>query len=183
MMAPPRLAVLYVQHSPARYPDALPRLRACLDRLWFCEPLLLVIDNSREGDWCTWMGDREAVIGGDNRDWEFSGWQRGADMARALGRGHDMFLLANESFLAPGPSFLTEHPSYDRICGWRRDGAVAGRIDRYETPATLCGRPMLRGSAPAPCSSRPTPWTTSAASSRSPPTACATFCPRPAPLA
>jgi hypothetical protein len=138
-MLPPRLAVLYVQHSPERYPDALPRLREYLERLWFCQPFLLRVDNRNPQLPYTALDAGSAIVGGDNRDREFSGWQRGWEVLRAERPGVDMVLLCNEAFLAPGPSFLEKYPSLEDLSSWHRRGLVAGRLDAYDVPVSLHG--------------------------------------------
>jgi hypothetical protein len=137
---PPALAVVYVQHSPDRYPGVLDTLKGYLARLWYCQPYLLVVDNRHEDLPFTPTGVRSAIVGGDNTDREFSGWQRGIEALGLHVPSYEMALLSNEAFLAPGPSYLSKYPTLDDVLRWHRYAQVAGRIDALPTPVSVFGK-------------------------------------------
>jgi len=137
---PPRLAVIYVQHSPDRYPGALETLEGYLERFWYCQPYLLVVDNAAESTPYELVGPGRGFVGGDNGSREFSGWQRGLDVLAAQDVPWDMLLMTNEAFLAPGPSFLSRYPTLDDLLRWHRYGLAAGRVDFLPRRVSVLGR-------------------------------------------
>ncbi len=138
-MAPPKLAVIYVQHRPDRYPGAFESLLRYLDRLWYCQPFVLIVDNRLVETSFTRTSQRTAIVGGDNTDREFSGWQRGYQALVEEGIDFDTVLLTNEAFQASGPSFLCRYPTVDDLVRLADRRAVIGRIDSYGESAWLDG--------------------------------------------
>ena len=109
MTAPPsgpRLAVVYVQYDRAKYARALPRLLSAIDALPAGEATVVVVDNAAEGDWCHAVSDTLFHLGGDNRAWEFSAFDRGLDWLRREGREADVYALATDALLAYGEDYL-----------------------------------------------------------------------------
>ena len=127
----PRVTVLFVQFDRLKYPKSLTRLLGVLSKLEI-ELRVIVIDNGRPGDWSHQVSSQLTHIGGDNRDWEFSGFERGLRWAMATDRSEpvaerdtarpidwdslvdqsevegssDLFLFATDALLAYGDDFL-----------------------------------------------------------------------------
>jgi len=102
----PSLAVVFVQYDRAKYPRALPRLLGVLDRLAAAETTVVVVDNATEGDWSHPVSRALIHVGGDNRSWEFSAFDRGVEWLARDRRRADVYAFATDALLAYGDAFL-----------------------------------------------------------------------------
>ncbi len=102
-----RLSVVLLQYEvEGKYPQALPRLLAVLDRLRSVEVSLVLVDNGREGDWEHRVSENILQVGGDNRAWEFSGFDRGLEALDRWRPGADLVVLVTDAFQAYGDGVL-----------------------------------------------------------------------------
>ncbi len=101
-----RLAVIFVQHERHKYPRALPRLIEAISALHEVEALYVVVDNAKPGDWSHQVSAALFHIGGDNRSWEFSAFDRGARWLESQSWSADLLLFATDALLAYGDEFL-----------------------------------------------------------------------------
>jgi len=100
------LAVIFVQHERHKYPRALPRLIEAISALREVETLYVVVDNAKPGNWSHQVSAALFHIGGDNRSWEFSAFDRGARWLESQSWSADLLLFATDALLAYGDGFL-----------------------------------------------------------------------------
>lgn len=129
-----RVLVLFVRHGTNKYQDALINL----DQIYQHQAPGLtrstfVIDNALS-DGVVEKLDKDAVlIGGDNTQWEFSGWQHAIDMLRNEIGGYDAIHFVTSAFQTLHTSYL-ERFSTRMIEVVARRPIVAGHIDYYPHP-------------------------------------------------
>lgn len=142
LVRPLRLLTLLVRHGTERYPDADRRLDALLSRtLPDVERSTVIIDNALPSGLKSACGSQCFLIGGDNTDWEFSGWNVGLRFAGGLARPFDLIHFATdafEQFDAAAPARITA-PMLEAL---RFGPAAAGHIDFFNEPAELFGQPV-----------------------------------------
>ena len=116
-----------------------------LARQWFpwATSRGVVVDNALQGDLEQQLGRRETLLSGDNREREFSGYQKGIEwIARHYAPSDSAsIILANDTILASygGGEFLKEF-SLPRITAGLALGAVIGHVDRFPEPVRWEGR-------------------------------------------
>lgn len=93
----PRLLVILLVYHPSYARAALTRLQRLVQAVDAGAPWLVVRNHPH---WHTDLRLPMTVLAGDNRQREFSGWQRGLDEARTRGLldGKSLVLFANDSF-------------------------------------------------------------------------------------
>ncbi len=101
------LSVVLLQYEAGgRYPRALRRLLAVLDRLRSVELSLLLVDNVREGDWRHEISGDVLQIGGDNSAWEFSAFDRGLEVLAEWRPETELVVLVTDAFQAYGEEYV-----------------------------------------------------------------------------
>jgi|GEM_PF-3061346 hypothetical protein len=141
------IIVLYLQYDTGKYPDSLALLKRRLSLLGSCRTELVVIDNRqcekrepKEEDGCL-------VLPGDNSSWEFSGWNKGINLVRAMSNRFEAVLFVNDSFINNraqnldrlDPGMIGRAININAVCGvlnYRnrirgRLGYLALSLDRY----------------------------------------------------
>lgn len=134
-----RIASILVRHGDERYPDALGKLDAFQrERLPNAVRTTIVVDNAlprRE----VRMLDRDVVlIGGDNGQWEFSGWDRGIAMLDRLRVGVDLVHFVTSAFDTLYTDFISR---FDEALLARvaEAGAACGHLDQRGEAMELFG--------------------------------------------
>jgi hypothetical protein len=94
-----RVIVFYLYADQKRYGASLAVLEYMLSRCRGLDITLITIDNFGESKPVTRPSDRRYDIGGDNSQWEFSGWKTGVEFCRQRGFDADIALFVNDSFL------------------------------------------------------------------------------------
>lgn len=108
-----RLAILFLRYDNGKYPGAFESVKKYLENV-SAEKVYFIIDNLNEGSYVNKNEENEYLVGGDNSDWEFSGWQRGVQVLNQLNIKYDVILFINDAFLAYGWSIL-QNPRLDEI--------------------------------------------------------------------
>lgn len=125
-----RLLTLYLCYGPPS--EELEELRRMLAPLpW--EQAVLIIRND-----LTDLAEREldletSEVGGDNRAFEFSGWQKGLESAKVEQFSPDLIILANDAFTAAGLSSIPVFDAATLDCVHEQRG-VAGRVRALPCP-------------------------------------------------
>ena len=127
-----KLYVIYVQYDPAKYGEALDKLKGYLAKIENCQVTYVVVDNAISGNIVEKLTDDTIKIAGDNSIREFSGWQRGLDYVRQNHPDYDVVLLSNEAFETPGKSFLADYAREELLHRCSENNSVIGRIDTYK---------------------------------------------------
>jgi hypothetical protein len=139
-----RCWVLYLYADRSRYPRSYPALERIVSGLHGYDAQIVLIDNFNEGKPVRELSPGRFDMGGDNTQWEFTGWRVGMDFIRDRARDEDVVLFANDSFLNRA------HLGYD--AAWFRHAfnsltldmvgptTAMGRIWEPEVPYTIGGR-------------------------------------------
>jgi hypothetical protein len=123
-------AVLLLYEPAGKYPRALERLIAVLERLRSVEAKLIVVDNGREGDWQHQVSSTLLQIGGDNRAWEFSAFDKALAVCDRWRPETEVVALVTDAFAAYGQEYLELID--DRLISCvTRLAACAGWMDSY----------------------------------------------------
>lgn len=135
-----RLVTLFVEYANGKYPDSFSRIKSFVDKIHNVDKVYYVIDNMNEGDYLRRVSDDAFRLGGNNSDWEFSGWQRGLDVLKKENVGYDVVLFANDAFMAYGWSLLETHASTQLVEFAARHSAAIGQIDTKGVPLNAFGK-------------------------------------------
>jgi ADP-heptose:LPS heptosyltransferase len=123
----PRLLILLLTYGDS-YPGAEARLLRLAESIGLPRRLIL-IRNERPDLPCRRLDHWRFELGGDNRAFEFSGWQLGLDSAPARDFGADVVLFANSSFVTHGFHSLPLIDA-DLVRYVARGRRIGGRIRR-----------------------------------------------------
>ncbi len=141
-----RAYVLYLFADRKKYPHARDAVERLIRRMPGYDVTLIAIDNFGEGRPAEQISPTCFEMGGDNTQWEFSGWQVGLDFIRRRGFDCDVVLFVNDSFLnktADGYDFDWYAHSYNTIMLDRVTPLSAlGRIWKSEGPHRIRGIPV-----------------------------------------
>ncbi len=94
------------QYDREKYRSALGAVMRTFHGLPAVDPTFIVIDNKREGDWVHQVSGNLVHIGGENRAFEFSAFDKGLAYLRQAGQPADVFVFATDALLAYGSDFL-----------------------------------------------------------------------------
>jgi len=94
-----KACVLYVYADTNKYPHSLTALRKIISRIRGYELTLISIDNFRETKIPTQISAGYFDMGGDNTQWEFSGWKAGLEYLNSISLDFDVAIFVNDSFL------------------------------------------------------------------------------------
>lgn len=97
-----KIAVLFLTYGD-KYPNSFERLQEYLKKL-NCNKTIFIIDNKIEESYEEQISENIIKINGNNKAWEFSGWDEGLKYLREnkIYDNYDAFLFVNDSFEAPG---------------------------------------------------------------------------------
>jgi hypothetical protein len=144
-----RVLVLFVRHGTDKYRDALGELDRLYERR---APGLIrttvVIDNAKPAGWREDLGSDRVLVGGDNKRWEFSGWQRGIETIGTDVRTYDVVHLVTSAFRTLYVDYL-ERFSVRIVEVVAERPVAAGHVDYYPYPVrlgTFVSRHWLRSS-------------------------------------
>jgi hypothetical protein len=149
-----RIVTLLARHGTAKYPTAAIDLEALFRRtLPGVSHALVLIDNSLPADHQEPPQECRSLIGGDNRAWEFSAWDRGLAWLGPRLADFDLIHLATSAFGALHAGYLERFSPgmLARIPQAQAAGRpmAVGHIDFYPRPITVLGhrsRHWLRSS-------------------------------------
>jgi hypothetical protein len=132
-----RVLVLLVRYGSGKYGDAL----LDLDRIYQryapgVTRMTFVIDNALPGDLTKNLADNIVLMGGDNTQWEFSGWQRAIDAVDDEITGYDVIHFVTSAFRTHYTAYLDRFS--ERIVEAVAERPIAtGHIDYYPYPIRL----------------------------------------------
>ena len=131
-----RVIVLFVQYNQKQYNYSYKLLISILNKFSDFDFFRLVIDNSIEDKNFVIDIDNGVLIGGDNSEREFSGWECGLRYVESNIKEYDLILFINEAFNVYGDAYINR---YLRTAANRslKFNAVAGPIDKDEKNRTL----------------------------------------------
>lgn len=144
-----RILTLFVRFGTERYAEALDELNALYARqLPASDRTTIIVDNALDAGQERRLSERSVLIAGDNRQWEFSGWDRAlAHVGRDL-LAFDLINLCTSAFRTLYVAYLDR--INDRLLAALRGRGVAlGHIDYFATPLRLlsyCSQHWLRTS-------------------------------------
>ena len=93
-----KVLVLFVQYCQDTYPSSKVYLQKYLKNIT-CEKEIIVIDNKITANSSPLVNGNIHYIGGNNAQWEFSGWDCGIKYAKENNIEADVYLFVNDSFL------------------------------------------------------------------------------------
>ena len=137
-----KLAILYVYADRKKYPNTFDYLKKLIKRIHNFEHTIVKIDNFNEHKEVHKAGPNTYDIGGDNRFWEFSAWQKGLDFLRDRHINPDFIIFANDSFLnheKRGKDYKYYKLRINSITLNRLNNSVLGYVDRRKESQTLLG--------------------------------------------
>ena len=140
-----RVFAVYLQYGDQHKAAGLGELRRQVNRLFPRSPAsFLVVDNALSAPAEPVVDGDVTVLAGDNRNREFSGWDRGLTWLRAHREvaPTDVVLLANDTFHR---SYGTEYLALFRpaAVGWAlRRNALVGYLDAFPAPVQAFGREL-----------------------------------------
>jgi hypothetical protein len=134
-----KLAVLYVEYYPERFPKAFEKLQSYLKKIDYTEITYFRINNRDKIGSDVQKQKDIYYVKGNNREREFSGWQRGLDFIMKSNYRYDIVLFVNEAFEASGPSYLIDHAGIKILLKSFYLNSVIGRIDTHFKETTLLG--------------------------------------------
>jgi glycosyltransferase involved in cell wall biosynthesis len=135
-----RILCLYLRHGLDEHAEGLDELRG-----WYAANIsrgsvtIWIIDNKLPTgfDGHDWSGCR--LLGGDNRCWEFSGWQRTLGAYAPELREFDVVHFVTSAFGKLHAGYLN-HFSEDQLDMVVHRPVCLGHVDSYDEPVELCGR-------------------------------------------
>ena len=139
-----KLAVLFLEYDNGKYKDAFRLLQSYVDKIDDCDKEYFIIDNLKEGDSCLRVSRDVYRIGGDNRDWEFSGWQKGVNFLKENNIESDIVLFVNDAFMAYGWNFIQEGVTGRSLEKVIKDEAVVGHIDTKGIKMKIFGKEVTK---------------------------------------
>jgi hypothetical protein len=95
--------LLYLYAEQDRYPHSRRAWMQIVGEFPRAQRTAIAIDNWARQPYERRLANGLIELSGDNRAWEFSGWQRGLDWAREQGIEHDMVVCVNDAFLNQAP--------------------------------------------------------------------------------
>jgi hypothetical protein len=126
--------ILFVRHGTDKYRDALDELdRIYQSRAPNLTRRTIVIDNALGCGLSEELGPNQMLIGGDNTQWEFSGWQCAIDMLGNELANYDAVHLVTSAFRTLYTDYL-ERFSPQMIDVVARRPVATGHIDYYPYP-------------------------------------------------
>lgn len=125
-----KTSVLFLQKERAKYPGALARLMGIVDKWDDADLRVVVVDNDVEGDWQHQVSSGLFHIGGDNSDWEFSGFDKGVRWLAQNGQETDLYVFVTDAFQAYGEEFLS-YLTNDMLLTSLRLDACLGWVDSF----------------------------------------------------
>jgi hypothetical protein len=108
---------------------------------------LVSIDNFGEEKGAVELSDRHFDIGGDNTQWEFSGWKKANDFFVARGMDADVALFVNDSFLtsvARGYDVYWFQNAFNALTLPAAKRFAFGLIGDADPGTVILGRPIRR---------------------------------------
>ena len=133
------LAVIYIEHSPEKFPNAFQILQSYLEKIKFWRITYFKVNNKDTGDSYRKINDKTYYLQGDNSEREFSGWQKGIDFLETMNLNFNVILFVNEAFENPGTSFLIDYASFITVFKSYILNAAIGRIDSHGKETEVLG--------------------------------------------
>jgi len=122
-----KIAVIYVQYDTKKYPHSLPYIVGQLNKTNL-HTEYVIVDNLRKEKEEEVFGVFH-IIAGNNKNWEFSGWQKGLDYVKK-NISHDVILFVNDSLKSYGKTLLDDDKLKDMFYLSKKHNLLIGRIDR-----------------------------------------------------
>lgn len=104
---------------------------------------VVVVDNAEPPEQVSCTPEGFVLIGGDNRQREFSGWEKGLDwlVCRDFSP-EDAVLLCNDTFHRNFDLDYLHRFGQEPVAQWLDSGGLVGHVDLYPREITLFGLPM-----------------------------------------
>ena len=136
-----RVTVIFVQYDTNKYPDSFDKFRRKVELNIDennIEVNYVVVDNSLDLKVEKKNSNNLYFISGDNKEWEFSGWDRGISYVTANLPMPDVFHFANDAWFAYGWTLLDQIAIQDIASSIRRlPFQIVGQVDSKGYPMHL----------------------------------------------
>jgi hypothetical protein len=144
-----QILALLVRYGTEKYGTAWETIQAIFSRNTGSVDLsIIVIDNATQDDCIETLAPRVTLIGGDNRAWEFSGWDKGLAFAGVDLNQYDLVNISTSAFNTLYTRYLDRFSDalLEELVG---RAITCGHIDYYPQPVSLlgyCSQHWLRSS-------------------------------------
>lgn len=135
------ILVFFLQYDTKKYPTAFYNLKKYLTKLGEINWIVLKIDNA--ADFIELQQNSESLytMGGNNCDWEFSGWELARQQALKIAPHYDGVLFVNDSFEVESTSFLASITErYIMFC--IQFNIPIGKVDYLQSEAKIFNMPI-----------------------------------------
>ncbi len=137
--------VVFLRHGPDHHASAMACLRErVLDPVFNGAAIdAVVVDNALPPEHVSCASEGFVLIGGDNRQREFSGWEKGlAWLAHRDFAPGDAVILVNDTFHRNYDVGYLERFGREPVPQWLEAGGLVGHVDLYPREITLFGLAM-----------------------------------------
>jgi hypothetical protein len=121
------ISVVYLQYDKNKYPYSFQYITGCLNKI-DAEISYIVVDNFNCNKSIEKFGNVH-VIGGDNTNWEFSGWQKGFEYTRG-NINSDLIIFCNDSLRSYRHKMLELEHLKKMLERATKEKLFVGKIDR-----------------------------------------------------
>jgi hypothetical protein len=136
--SPLRLTCVFLSWDHQRAGGELAALLDVLRSLHATHVTAVVVNNRVDDQPVPQVSGVDLVVPGDNRAWEFSGFDAGVAAVRERAIATDVWLLANDRYRADGRPFLP-YLTDATVAAIRELNGLGGHIDAYPTPVESFG--------------------------------------------
>jgi hypothetical protein len=133
-----RVVTLFVRHGTEKYANAAGRVEEFYrNRMPLVERRFIIIDNALSSD-VVQATPEGTLLGGDNRHWEFSGWDKAIQFLGDEIRSYDYVHFLTSAFEELYVAYIERFSAQMLMC-MRGQGAAIGHIDCYNEPVHVLG--------------------------------------------
>lgn len=129
-----KIAVVYLQYDVSKYTDSVPYVFGQLNKV-SAEKTYVIIDNKNCKKNTEVFGNIH-ILGGDNANWEFSGWQKGLAYVKK-NIDCNIVLFLNDSLRSYDHPVLEEETLEDMMLFCLNENSLCGKIDSIDKSMDL----------------------------------------------
>lgn len=129
-----KVAIVYLQYDSNKYADSIPYVFGNLNKI-NSEKTYIIVDNKN----CkknTEIFENVHILGGDNTNWEFSGWQKGLNYVKK-NINCDVVLFLNDSLRSYWRPLLEEKELDSMMLFCLNKNSLCGKIDSVNKSSNL----------------------------------------------